>query len=37
MESLTLFSHLVIAKLHLIINCEDFRKPKLIYDILSQE
>jgi hypothetical protein len=27
----------VIAKLHLIINYEDFRKPKLIHDILSQE
>jgi hypothetical protein len=37
MESLALFSHPVIAKLHLIINYEDFRKPKLIHDILSQE
>ena len=37
MKPLTMFSHLIVAKLHSIICDQDFREPKAIYDILPKK
>lgn len=36
-KSLAMFSHLMIVELRVIIYDQDFRKPKMTYDVFPKE